>query len=246
MISLENVTVDIPVQIQGKRAVLHNAITEMVGGVVTSRSASRLNVRALDNVSFTLPSGERLGLIGHNGAGKTTLLKTIAGLYPISSGTIEVEGSVRTFFNLSAGLDASQSGLKNIKNVALFYTPDIAEIEHMVPEIIEFSELGDFIDMPVSTYSAGMLARLIVSIALNFGGENLIMDEMLGAGDASFMKKVNARVHKMMESSKSLLFASHATEIVHQLCNKVIWLEKGRIKMMGDATYVVEEFNKTL
>lgn len=246
MIVLENVTLDIPVLVQSGRATFKGEVAKLVGGVLSSRTRYHVTVRALDGVSFTLPPGGRMGLIGHNGAGKTTLLKTIAGLYPVASGRILVEGSIRTFFNLSAGLDAGQSGYMNIKNVALFYTHDLREIEQLVPEIVEFSELGDFIHMPVSTYSAGMLARLIVSIALNFRGDILIMDEMLGAGDASFMKKVSIRVQDMMQTSKSLLFASHATEIIRQLCTTAIWLEKGKVKMMGDVIEVTDAFHKTL
>lgn len=246
MIVLENVTVDIPVILQDARSTFQSIIARRVGGVISDKARNRISVRALHDISVTLPPGGRLGLIGHNGAGKTTLLKTVAGLYPISAGRISVEGSIRTFFNLSAGLDPSRSGHANIKNIALYYTQDLKEIEELIPSIVEFSELGQFIDMPVATYSAGMLARLIVSIALNFQGDILVMDEMLGAGDAMFMKKVKGRIERMMEESKILVFASHATEIIRQFCTTAIWLEKGEVRMAGDVMKVTDAFHLTL
>jgi ABC-type polysaccharide/polyol phosphate transport system ATPase subunit len=246
MIVLNKVTVEIPVARRGIRSSVASIVKQRVGGVVSDPSQRRITVRALHNVTFQLGAGGRLGLIGHNGAGKTTLLKTLAGLYPITSGEIQVDGSIRTFFNLSAGLDPNRSGYTNIKNIAFYYTQDIREIEALIPSIVEFSELGEFIDFPVSTYSAGMLARLIVSIALNFEGDILVMDEMLGAGDAMFMKKVNGRLERMVQDSKILVFASHATEIIRQFCTTAIWLEKGEIRMMGDVIEVTDAFHLTL
>lgn len=246
MIVLENVTVDIPVILQDGRSSFKDVVARGVGGVITGNSRNRSSIRALNNISLTLPPGGRLGLIGHNGAGKTTLLKTVAGLYPISSGRMQVDGSIRTFFNLSAGLEPTQSGLANIKNVALYYTQDTKEINDLVPSIVDFSDLGEFIDMPVAAYSAGMLARLIVAIALNFKGDILVMDEMLGAGDAMFMKKVRGRVEGMMNEARSLVFASHATEIIRQFCTTAMWLEKGKIKMYGDVFEVTDAFHMTL
>lgn len=244
MIVLENVRVDIPVIMNDPRSSV-KSLTGRVGGVIAGLKGRRPSVCALNNVSLTIPPGGRVGLIGHNGAGKTTLLKTIAGLYPISAGRMHTQGAVRTFFNLSAGLDPTRSGYTNIKNIAYYYTQDLDEIESLTPKIIEFSELGDFIDMPVSTYSAGMLARLIVSIALNFEGDVLVMDEMLGAGDAMFMKKVNARIQQTMQQAKILVFASHATEIILQFCTTAVWLEKGEIRLVGDVHSVVDAFTAT-
>lgn len=247
MINFENVTIDIPVILQDGASSFKNTLARNVGGVISGKGlAHKRVIRALDNVSFSLPPGGRLGLVGHNGAGKTTLLKTVAGLYPISAGHVRVDGSIRTFFNLSAGLEPSLSGLSNIRNVALYYTQDSKEIDDLIPSIVEFSELGEFIDLPVSAYSAGMLARLIVGIALNFKGDILVMDEMLGAGDARFMKKVMGRVERMMEEARTLVFASHATEIVRQFCTTALWLDKGSIRMEGDVIAVTDAFHATL
>jgi ABC-type polysaccharide/polyol phosphate transport system ATPase subunit len=246
LIVLDKVTVEIPVQILDGRKAIKGAVARRIGGVITNQSSTRLNIRALNNVSLTVPPGGRVGLIGHNGAGKTTLLKTLAGLYPLTSGSLRVDGEIRTFFNLSAGLDPSRSGFVNIKNVAFYYTQDLRAIESALQKIVEFSDLGEFIDMPVSTYSAGMLARLIVSIALQFEGDVLVMDEMLGAGDAMFMKKVNSRIETMVQQSKILVFASHATEIIRKFCTTALWLEKGEVRMYGDVIDVTNAFHKTL
>jgi ABC-type polysaccharide/polyol phosphate transport system ATPase subunit len=247
MVVLENVTVEIPVLVQDNASSsFKHEITRRVGGVISNRTRHRRTIRALHNVSITIPPGGRLGLVGHNGAGKTTLLKTLAGLYPVSAGRVQVDGTIRTFFNLSAGLDLSQSGLANIKNVALYYTQSLKEIDEITPKVVEFSELGEFIDMPVGTYSAGMLARLIVSIALNFEGDVLVMDEMLGAGDAMFMSKVKKRVESMMSEAQILVFASHATEIIRQFCTTAIWLEKGEVAMHGDVAAVTAAFHGTV
>jgi len=247
MIRFDKVTVDIPVHRPDRgRSMARHVVGRLVGGSLRSRSRSRTIIRALDDVTFTILAGERYGIIGHNGAGKTTLLKTIAGIYPISSGTMAVYGELRTFFNLSAGLDPSRSGLINVKNLALFYTLDARVIDELTPRIVEFSELGDFIDMPVSSYSTGMLARLIVSVALSFEGDVLVMDEMLGAGDAWFMQKVNVRVHEVLTNSRILVFATHATELVRKLCDKVIWLEQGRIRMIGKVNETIDEFHRAV
>lgn len=247
MIKFDNVTVDIPVFLQDRRRGLTaDVMKHFVGGSIRNRSASRSVIRALDQVSFEIRPGERVGIIGHNGAGKTTLLKTIAGIYPCSGGAVVVDGEIRTFFNISAGLDPSRSGLVNIRNLAFYYTQDLLTIDRISPEAVEFSELGEFIDMPVSTYSAGMLARLIVSVALCFEGDILVMDEMLGAGDARFMEKVKKRVDQMLSKAKSLVFASHATEIIRVLCEKAIWLEAGRVRMFGEAGPVIDLFHQEL
>jgi ABC-type polysaccharide/polyol phosphate transport system ATPase subunit len=247
MIRLDNVTVDIPVFLRDRRrGLVGNVVNRFVGGMISSGTSNRTAVRALDRVSIEINPGDRYGIIGHNGAGKTTLLKTIAGIYPCSTGTVSVDGEIRTFFNISAGLDPSRSGLVNIRNLAIYYTQDISTIDRLAPQVVAFSELGEFIEMPVSTYSAGMLARLIVSVALTFEGDILVMDEMLSAGDARFMEKVRGRLHDILSNAKILVFASNAIGMIRALCDKAIWLEKGRVRMCGDVDDVAEAFHREL
>lgn len=242
MIRLENVDVTFPV--------FYNDASRSLRGYLATKTQRRssveasgvIQVHALKNISFTVERGERVGIIGLNGAGKTTLLKTIAGIYAPTGGTLEVHGAARGFFNISAGLDVNASGLRNIQNMSFFYTRNIDEIAAKTPEIIEFSELGEFIYMPVFTYSAGMLARLMVSVAISYDAENILFDEVLGAGDATFLDKLNKRVIKMVEDAKCFVLATHSFPLMKQYCTKAILLNRGEVEEYGDIDRVIERY----
>ena len=188
---------------------------------------------ALKNISIDFNPGDRVGIIGLNGAGKSTLLKTIAGIYPPHEGVIEISGLVTPMIELGAGFDMELSGRQNIylNGAVLGFSKDA--MRQREKEIVEFSELGDFINLPVKYYSSGMFSRLAFSIAVVSDPEILIVDEILAAGDAHFVSKATERMRQIFHSSQIVLFVSHSLEQVSSLCNRVIVLNKGEIVAQG-------------
>jgi ABC-type polysaccharide/polyol phosphate transport system ATPase subunit len=201
------------------------------GGTITG-SGQRRFVTALDGVSFELKAGDRLGLVGPNGAGKTTLLKVLCGIYEPTGGTLEIEGKVDALFNINLGFRPEATGRRNIVLRGLINGWSPEEIEGRMEEIIEFSELGEFIDMPFKTYSQGMAARLGFSIATSFSPEILLMDEWIGAGDAAFQAKAKRRMDEMAESAGIIVLASHNQDLIKKTCNRVLELEKSTVKRL--------------
>lgn len=204
------------------------------------------DVHALKDFNLEVHEGERLGVIGLNGAGKSTLLKALAGLYPIKSGKIEINGNIRPMFELSLGFELESTGRENIKNRGLLlgYTPK--EVREMEQEIIDFAELGEFIDYPIRSYSAGMLVRLAFAISTCVGGEVLLVDEVLSAGDASFYLKAKERMTNLMGRAKILVLVLHDMGAIQELCNRVILLEKGRIVADGKPEEIVQEYYRRM
>jgi lipopolysaccharide transport system ATP-binding protein len=199
------------------------------GGTITG-SGSRRFVTALDGVSFELEAGDRLGLVGANGAGKTTLLKVLYGIYEPTAGSLEIRGKVDALFNINLGFRPEATGRRNILLRGLINGWTEAQIAERTEEIIEFSELGEFIDMPFKSYSQGMGARLAFAIATTLDPEILLMDEWIGAGDASFQEKATDRMNALAERAGIIVLASHSEELLKKTCNKRLELEKGRVK----------------
>ncbi|GAB4318070.1 MAG: ABC transporter ATP-binding protein [Methanobacteriaceae archaeon] len=197
---------------------------------------------ALDNISFTLNKGDRLGLIGLNGAGKSTLLKIVAGVMKPTSGKISVSGKIAPLLELGAGFDPNYAGKENIflNGAILGYSKEF--IESKYDEIAEFSELGRFLDVPIKNYSSGMRSKLGFSIATIVEPDILILDEILSVGDAKFRKKSGEKIKSLFNSGVTVLLVSHSINQVRELCNKVIWLENGRIKMSGNAQEVCDAY----
>jgi ABC-type polysaccharide/polyol phosphate transport system ATPase subunit len=245
MITLDNIHVNIPVFTNDYARSIRTIVGESVGGGrLSAGNSGKVIVNALQGVSLSVKSGQRVGLIGSNGAGKTTILRVIAGIVPVSQGTVEVKGDVRSFFNIGAGLDLTRSGLKNIESMSLFYTRDRKRIRDTIPDIVEFAELGDFVHMPVYTYSSGMQARLMVAIATAYGGDIIVFDEMLGAGDARFITKVEKKLNEMMSAAHCVVIASHSTTLLKQLCEYAIWMDQGRIRAQGKVADVEKVYRE--
>ena len=192
-------------------------------------------ISALGGVSFSLGAGDRLGLVGANGAGKTTLLKVLYGVYEPTAGSIEVSGRVDALFNISLGFRREATGRRNIVLRGLINGWNMGEIEDRMADIIAFSELGEFIDMPLKAYSAGMSARLAFAIATSFDPEILLMDEWIGAGDPSFQKKARLRMQEMAEKAGIIVLASHNQLLIKRTCNRILELERGKVKFFGTA-----------
>lgn len=189
-------------------------------------------VTALQNVSFELKDGDAIGLTGHNGAGKTTLLRAMAGIYTPTSGRITRIGRLATVFEIGAGIDRELSGYSNILRMGVMLGMEISEIEEKIPDIEEFTELGDFLQLPVRTYSTGMTMRLMFAVATSIRPEILLVDEMFGTGDAVFQKKAHARMKSLISSAKIFVFATHSPQLLQDYCNRLFVLEHGTLREM--------------
>ncbi|QHF52063.1 MULTISPECIES: ABC transporter ATP-binding protein [unclassified Pseudomonas] len=209
----------------------------------SASNTKEYTINALSNVNLTISRGERVGLIGLNGAGKSTLLKVMAGIYPTTTGAAQTRGHVCPMFELATGFEMNQSGWDNIKIRALLLGLKPKEIKAKMQEIAEFSELGEFLNYPVRTYSAGMFIRLAFSVSTAINPEVLLLDEVMGAGDINFAHKAKERMKKFMAQGKILVFSSHSPELVSDFCERTIWLEKGKIRMDGKTDQVLKSYS---
>jgi len=241
-----NLTIDFPIYGSSHRS-LRQTLFARTGGLVRHEHAGRqkrIVVRALDEISFTLRNGDRLGLIGHNGAGKSTLLKVIAGVYTPDAGSIRIEGRVSPLFNSAPGLDPDDNGYENIKTCGMFLGMSSEEIDRKLLDIVDFCELGEYLDLPVRTYSTGMVARLGFAIATAIEPDILLLDEGLGAGDARFAARAEARMQALIHRTRILVLASHSDALIKSMCNRAILLEKGRLIAMGSVDEVIHRYHQ--
>jgi len=197
---------------------------------------------ALDHVSFTVEKGETLGLIGRNGAGKSTMLKVISGILKPTEGSVVCHGNVVPMLELGSGFDMDLTGRENIflNGAILGYGEEFLKAKY--EEIVDFSELGQFIEVPIRNYSSGMLARLAFSIATVVKPEILIVDEILSVGDAQFQEKSRKRMLELMGGGTTVLFVSHSIEQIREMCNRVVWLECGQMKILGSTQEVCDAY----
>jgi lipopolysaccharide transport system ATP-binding protein len=211
------------------------SLKELLGRALSlKRTRAQLHdVIALKNISVEIRAGERVGLIGHNGAGKSTFLRMVAGLYPIARGTRIVQGTVRSLFELSLGFEPDATGRENILYRGLLLGMDPAFMRSIESEVVAFADLGDFIDYPLKTYSAGMQVRLAFAISTAVGGDILLLDEIIGAGDANFMLKAKQRISKLIENSEIMVLASHDLGALSLLCTRGLVLHHGELIFDG-------------
>jgi teichoic acid transport system ATP-binding protein len=196
---------------------------------------------ALRHVSFTVERGETVGIIGRNGSGKSTLLRVIAGVYPPDEGKVSVDGEVSTLFSLGTGFNVELSGRDNIYLDGIMIRLTKKKIDGIIDAIIEFAELGDFIDMPVRTYSSGMRSRLGFAIAMHSDKDVVLIDEIMGAGDAAFKQKAEAEMARII-GEKTVLLVSHAMPTIEKFANRAIWLDRGVMAAMGEPKEVIEQY----
>jgi len=198
---------------------------------------------ALKNVSFEINKGEVLGIIGHNGAGKSTLLKVVSGILKPTEGSVQLDGIVVPMLELGSGFDFDLTGRENIllNGAVLGYSERFLKDKY--DEIYEFSELGQFIDVPIRNYSSGMLMRLAFSIATVVNPDILIVDEILSVGDAQFQEKSKKRMLELMSSGTTVLFVSHSIDQIREICDRVLWLDQGQVKTIGNAQDVCAAYS---
>lgn len=242
-ISLKNINMMYPSTVMNSRSIKEDLFTLLK---LQPKRKLLKDVHALKDFSLEVEEGDRVGVIGHNGSGKSTLLKTIAGIYPIVSGERIVEGKIRALFDISLGFDFESSGRDNIVYRGLLLGATPQEIEAKKEEIIEFADIGEFIDYPVKSYSAGMMVRLAFAVSTSIQGEILLLDEVVGAGDATFMSKARKRIFDLMDQSKLMVFVSHDLATVEKVCNRVIWLDHGMMRMDGEPREVIQAYQDSL
>lgn len=240
LVKLKDVVLDFPIYGVNARSLKRQLLRISTGGMIRQRENERLRVRAINHLSLEIRSGEVVGVIGHNGAGKSTLLRVISGIYEPSEGQLQVDGRVSTLLDLSVGMNPETTGYENIKINGIIRHLTKKEIIKKQKQIAEFTELGDYLSMPVRTYSDGMRLRLAFSIATSFPSDILVMDEVIGAGDAAFMQKAQQRLDELVKQSEIVVFASHSDDLIRRLCNKVLWLEAGKLRHFGEVNEVMD------
>jgi len=244
LVELQNVAVDFVIYQGSGRSLRKTILSAGTGGKLSHDTHHRTFVRALSGISFTLQNGDRLGLIGGNGAGKSTLLRVLAGVYEPTQGRVRVVGNVTPLFDISQGIDFDATGYENIALRAAYLGMSRREIEAVADEIAEFTELGDYLDLPIRTYSAGMMLRLAFGVATTVRSDVLLLDEWIAVGDLGFLEKAQQRASSFVSRSKVLVVASHSEDVVRRLCNKVLWLRKGEPAAFGDVDTIMEQYKR--
>ena len=203
-------------------------------------------VQALKNVSFEVPVGTSLGIVGANGAGKSTLIRTLGGILPPTSGRIEVHGRISALLALGVGFNPNLSGTENVVLGGLANGLTRRQVDERAHDIAEFAELGDFMDLPIRTYSSGMRSRLAFAVSVHMDPDILMIDEALSAGDAKFKKKAAEKMHELMTTARAMFLVSHALASIKEMCNAAIWLHKGELMLQGSPEQVVAAYTKFL
>jgi ABC-2 type transport system ATP-binding protein len=239
-IATEGACVDFPI-FDAKSRSLKKTVMGLVGGNIASDTKVPI-IEALRDITLDLRHGARVGLVGHNGAGKSTLLRLLAGIYEPTRGTAVVDGRVAPVFDLGVGMDPEISGLENIMIRGLFLGMSRKQMESRVDDIAEFTELGDFLRMPLRTYSTGMRVRLALGVVTSIDPEILLLDEGIGAVDAAFLEKSRKRLSELVDRSGLLVFASHSDEFLRELCDTAIWMEHGQIRQHGELDDVLAAY----
>ncbi|RJQ77421.1 ABC transporter ATP-binding protein [Pseudonocardiaceae bacterium YIM PH 21723] len=242
MVSIDvwNASVDFPI-FDAKSRSFKKIIMGKAGGNISADSGVPV-IEALRDITVSLKFGDRVGLVGHNGAGKSTLLRLLSGIYEPTRGSAKIVGRVAPVFDLGVGMDPEISGYENIMVRGLFLGMSRKQMEKRVDDIADFTELGNFLSMPLRTYSTGMRVRLAIGVVTSIDPEILLLDEGIGAVDADFMARARERLNDLVKRSGLLVFASHSDEFLVDLCNTAIWMDKGRMREQGSLRSVLTSY----
>jgi lipopolysaccharide transport system ATP-binding protein len=241
-IRLDDVGVDFPVFNASSLSLKNRVLSAVTGGRIDRQHDGHVVVRGLEHINLDIRSGERVGLVGHNGSGKTTLLRVLSGIYFPTQGSVEIQGDCVSLINISLGIDPEATGRENIRLRAAMMGMTPKDMRSRIDEIIDFSGLGDFIEMPFRTYSSGMQLRLAFAVSTAIRPQILVMDEWLSTGDQEFKERVQQRLTSVVDATEILVLASHNRELIETTCNRVVWLEHGRVEMDGDPATVTAAY----
>ncbi len=237
-IQFQNVDLEYPIRenqsLTLKEIIFHGLFRKVKRGIRT--------VKALNDLTFTITNGERVGIIGLNGAGKSTLLRTIGGIFPIQRGTRHVDGSICSLFDIGVGFELNATGWQNVRLRGYFQGETPTSLKGKLQEIAEFTELGDFLDLPLRCYSTGMLTRLAFAVATARNPEILLIDEVFGTGDVVFQKKAEQRMREFMHRAHIVVMVGHHLEFLQEFCTRVIWLHHGSIRAIGPARETIRAY----
>jgi ABC-type polysaccharide/polyol phosphate transport system ATPase subunit len=240
-IQLRDMRVEIPIYDTSARSLKKRILSASTGGRIV-RDHGVTVARVINGISFELKDGDRLGLVGPNGAGKTSLLRVLSGVYEPTGGWISVEGSVIPLLDINLGIDYESTGYENILLRGAVLGLKRHDIRTLTDEVSEFTGLGNYLAVPVRTYSSGMVLRLSFSISTSVTPEILLLDEFFSVGDAAFLEKAERRLDRLISKAGILVFASHSQDLIRRLCNKVLWLDKGEIRALGEVEPVLREY----
>lgn len=234
---------DIDFRVDAER---QTSLKSAVAQLLVPRRTTPHIIHALQSVSFEIRAGERVGIIGPNGAGKSTLLKVLAEIYPPHQGEVDVNGHVCPLFEFATGFEMEDNGWDNIRTRALLLGMPATQIEERIEEIGRFTNLGEFLDLPVRCYSSGMLLRLAFATSTAVDPEILLLDEVMAAGDAAFIASATARMNNLMERASIVVFASHSLNVLPQFCERTLWLDHGRVMLDGPTPDVVRAYTASV
>jgi len=245
-IDLRHISVEFPVYNINARSFKKQFLRMATGGNVSKDANQHVVVRSLNDVSLRIQHGDRVGLIGHNGSGKSTLLRLLAGIYEPTKGDIRIDGNVSPLLDLMSGIEAEFTGFENIIMRGTVLGIPRKQIKNQIEEIAALTGLGDYLAMPVRTYSMGMMVRLAFAISTSIQPDILLIDEVFGAGDADFMHKARERMVSLLNQSSIVVIATHIDELIHEFCNKGLVLEGGSIKYFGDVDQAVKIYRSSI
>lgn len=242
-IDLKNVYVEFPIYNVSSRSFKKRFIRAATGGHVVEDANQHIVINALKNATFSLRDGDRVGLVGHNGAGKSTLLRLLAQIYEPTHGSLRIDGYVSPLLNLMHSIEVEFTGYQNIAIRGTVLGLSKEEIQAKTKEIEEFTELGDYLSMPIRTYSSGMMVRLAFAISTSLKPDILLIDEVFGAGDKNFMLKARAKMTSLLKQSSIVVIASHSDLLIREFCNKAMLLEGGEIKHFGSIEETLDMYH---
>jgi lipopolysaccharide transport system ATP-binding protein len=243
-INLENASVSFPVFNVKTQSLKNKIIKSVMGNIISNNQDKVVHIDALKNINIKIESGERIGVIGGNGSGKSTFLRLCSRIYKPSTGSIDIKGDISSLINVNVGIDPESTGRENIKLRLIMLGYNNNQINELLNQIIEFTELNQFIEFPFYTYSTGMQMRLAFATSVFIKPEILIMDEWLATGDKDFQEKAEKKLNNIIENSKILILASHSKDLILKTCTRVIWLENGVIKKDGNTEETIQGYFK--
>lgn len=243
-VTANNITVEMPIYEISGRSMKMQMLNKLKSARINAGSNGVTVIKALQNLSFEAHKGDRIGLIGSNGAGKSTLLRVLAGIYAPSIGQLNIQGKTVALLEMGLGMDDTMTGYQNIKLRGMLLGMSSDEVAAKTNEIAEFTGLAEYLHLPIRTYSSGMRIRLAFAISTAVDAEILLLDEVIGVGDANFLEKANQRLKNLHDKAHIVFLASHSNSLITDMCNKVIWLEGGNLRFFGDAREGINLYSK--